>query len=65
MGILANPKGIIAAGLVGTAAIAAMGQSPPVLNGAAAYGDWLAGWFAADAARLRQFYRDLGAVGFA
>src|ERR671930_960817 len=40
MGILANPKGIIAAGVVGTAAIAAMGQSPPVLNGAAAYGDW-------------------------
>jgi len=40
MGILANPKGIIAAGLVGTAAIAAMGQSPPILTGAAAYGDW-------------------------
>src|SRR5215813_12003372 len=40
MGILANPRGIIVAGLVGTAAIAAMGQSPPVLTGAAAYGDW-------------------------
>jgi hypothetical protein len=40
MGILANPKGIIAAALVGTASIAALGQSPPVLTGAAAYGDW-------------------------
>jgi len=40
MGILPNPKGIIAAALAGAAAIAALGQSPPVLTGAAAYGDW-------------------------
>jgi glucose/arabinose dehydrogenase len=40
MGILADPKGIIAAALVGSAAIAALGQTPPVLTGAAAYGDW-------------------------
>ncbi len=40
MGILPNPKGIIATALVGTAAVAALGQSAPVLTGAAAYGDW-------------------------
>jgi glucose/arabinose dehydrogenase len=40
MGILANPKGIIAAALVGAASTAALGQSQPVLTGAAAYGDW-------------------------
>src|ERR1700761_8277673 len=40
MGILADPKGIIAAALVGTASFAVSGQSPPVLTGAAAYGDW-------------------------
>jgi hypothetical protein len=40
MGILPDSKGIIAAALVGTASFAASGQSPPVLTGAAAYGDW-------------------------
>jgi glucose/arabinose dehydrogenase len=40
MGILPDPKGIIAAALVGTVSFAASGQSPPVLTGAAAYGDW-------------------------
>ena len=40
MGILANPKGIIVAALVGSAAITVLGQSPIVLTGAAAYGDW-------------------------
>jgi glucose/arabinose dehydrogenase len=42
MGILPNPKGIIAAALVGTAAIGALGESPPILTGAGAYGDWRA-----------------------
>jgi glucose/arabinose dehydrogenase len=40
MGILPNPKAIIAATLIGTAAIAALGDSPRVLTGVAAYGDW-------------------------
>ena len=40
MGILANLKGFIAAALLTIAAAPASGQSPPVLTGAAAYGDW-------------------------
>jgi len=40
MGILPKPKGIIAAALVGIITPAALSQSPPVLTGAAAYGDW-------------------------
>jgi flavin-dependent dehydrogenase len=32
---------------------------------AAAYRDWLRGWFAADVARLSGFYRQLGVAGFA
>src|SRR5215472_19385238 len=38
MGILHKSAGIIAAAFVGSAA--ALAQSPPVLTGAAAYGDW-------------------------
>jgi flavin-dependent dehydrogenase len=30
-----------------------------------AYHDWVAAWFTTDAARLRAFYRDIGAEGFA
>ena len=40
MGILANPKAIIAAAVIGTTAVAAFAQFPPALTGAAAYGDW-------------------------
>ena len=32
---------------------------------AAAYRDWLRGWFVADVARLSGFYRQLGVAGFA
>jgi flavin-dependent dehydrogenase len=32
---------------------------------AAAYNDWVATWFAADAERLRAFYKNIGAAGFA
>lgn len=32
---------------------------------AAACHQWVAGWFAADAARLREFYRNIGAACFA
>src|SRR5690242_11548169 len=42
MRILSKSKGIIAAAFVGTATVAALGQSPPALTGAAAYGDWRA-----------------------
>src|SRR5207245_2781373 len=40
MGILPKPKGIIAAAFVSAASAVALGQSSPVLTGAAAYGDW-------------------------
>src|SRR6267378_5747220 len=40
MRILPNVRGIMVAALAGTAAIVAFAQSPPVLTGAAAYGDW-------------------------
>lgn len=42
MRISAKPKTILAAALIGTAAIAASAQTPTVLTGAAAYGDWRA-----------------------
>ena len=42
MRISAKPKSILAAALIGTAAIAASAQTPTVLTGAAAYGDWRA-----------------------
>jgi flavin-dependent dehydrogenase len=63
-----SSHGVLKAILAGVTAghlIAAVlaGKAPPQAT-AAAYGDWLAGWFATDAARLRQFYRDLGAAGF-
>ena len=47
---------LIAASLTGKA---------PADEIAAAYHDWVAGWFATDAARLHAFYRDIGAAGFA
>src|SRR6516165_3020790 len=40
MVILSKPVGIVMAAVVGIAAGAALGQSAPVLTGAAAYGDW-------------------------
>jgi flavin-dependent dehydrogenase len=46
---------LIAAGLDGKA---------PGGEIAAAYHEWIAGWFAADAAHLRAFYRSIGATGF-
>jgi glucose/arabinose dehydrogenase len=38
--ILPKAAGIIAAALIGAAAVAALAQSQPVLTGTAAYGDW-------------------------
>ena len=40
MGASRKAIGILTAAVTGTAVIAASGQSPPVLTGAAAYGDW-------------------------
>src|SRR5216684_845775 len=40
MGISPTAKGIMAAAVAGPIALAALAQSPPVLTGAAAYGDW-------------------------
>jgi flavin-dependent dehydrogenase len=37
----------------------------PAEAAAAAYGEWVAGWFALDVARLAQFYQGLGVAGFA
>jgi flavin-dependent dehydrogenase len=39
------------------------GKAPPEAA-ASAYHAWLAGWFSADAGKLAQFYRGLGAIGF-
>jgi flavin-dependent dehydrogenase len=36
----------------------------PAAAAAAAYGRWVADWFAVDAARLAQFYQSLGVAGF-
>jgi flavin-dependent dehydrogenase len=44
-------------------AAALRGVAPPGAVGAA-YQDWLADWFDADAARLSRFYGDLGVTGF-
>jgi flavin-dependent dehydrogenase len=47
---------LIAAVLSGTA---------PAAGAAAAYHDWVAGWFADDAVQLSKFYRELGVEAFA
>ncbi|MDC8760009.1 NAD(P)/FAD-dependent oxidoreductase [Janthinobacterium fluminis] len=52
----------MAAAHLGAAVLA--GQAPAAQT-ALAYRDWLAAWFAADAARMGAFYRGLGAAGFA
>ena len=54
-------SGMTAAHLI--AAIIA--KKAPADEIAAAYHDWVAGWFATDAARLRDFYKNIGATCFA
>lgn len=54
-------SGIMAAHL----AAAVIRGAAPADRTAAAYRNWLSGWFDTDAARLSQFYRDLHAPGFA
>ena len=43
---------------------AALADRAPAGEIATAYHDWIAGWFSADAAHLRTFYRSIGAAGF-
>jgi len=58
-------KAIMTGMMAGHLAAAVLAGAAPPQPAATAYGDWLAGWFATDAARLGRFYRDLGAAGFA
>jgi flavin-dependent dehydrogenase len=44
---------------------ASITRKAPADEIAAAYNDWVATWFAADAERLRAFYKNIGAAGFA
>ena len=54
-------SGMMAGHLIG----AVLRGAAPAEEAAAAYNDWCAGWFAADAGRLSQFYGELGITGFA
>jgi flavin-dependent dehydrogenase len=58
-------KAILAGMTAGHLIAAVLDGAAPPQAAATAYRDWLAGWFATDAARLRRFYLDLGAAGFA
>lgn len=55
----------LASGLMAAHLAAAVLDGRAPAPEAAAYEDWLSGWFKTDAARLAQFYRDLHAAGFA
>lgn len=58
-------KAIMSGMMAGHLIAAVLGGAAPAEGAAAAYCDWCAGWFAADAAKLSQFYRELGVAGFA
>jgi len=58
-------KAIMSGMMAGHLIAAALKGAAPAQESAAAYRDWFAGWFAADAARLSQFYRQLDVAGFA
>ena len=57
-------KAIMSGMMAGRLIAAVLGGKAPGEATAAAYREWLAGWFSADAARLAQFYRSLGAAAF-
>lgn len=57
-------KAIMSGMMAGHLIAAVLRGAAPAEGAAAAYCDWCAGWFAADAARLSQFYRELGVAGF-
>ena len=58
-------KAIMSGMMAGHLIAAVLRGAAPAEGAAAAYHDWCAGWFAADAAKLLQFYRELGVAGFA
>lgn len=57
-------KAIMSGMMAGHLIAAVLRGAAPAEEAAAAYRDWCAGWFAADAAKLSQFYRELGVAGF-
>lgn len=57
-------KAVMSGMMAGHLIAAVLRGAAPAEEAAAAYHDWCAGWFAADAARLSQFYRELGVAGF-
>jgi flavin-dependent dehydrogenase len=58
-------KAVMSGMTAGHLIAAAVSDAAPADEIASAYHAWVAGWFATDAARLRGFYRDIGAAGFA
>ena len=57
-------KAIMSGMMAAHMAAAVLHGAAPAAETAGAYQDWLGSWFEADAARLTQFYRDLGVPGF-
>lgn len=57
-------KAIMSGMMAGHLIAAVLRGAAPAEGAAAAYHDWCAGWFVADAAKLSQFYRELGVAGF-
>lgn len=57
-------KAIMSGMMAGHLAAAVIADRVPADAAACAYADWVAGWFAADATRLAQFYGGLGVAGF-
>jgi flavin-dependent dehydrogenase len=53
-------KAVMSGMMAGHLIAAVLDRKTPAPATAAAYHDWLAGWFSADAAKLAQFYRALG-----
>ncbi len=58
-------KAIMSGMAAGHLSAAVLDGKTPAQATAAAYREWLTGWFSADAARLAEFYRSLGAAAFA
>jgi flavin-dependent dehydrogenase len=58
-------KAVMSGIMAGHLIAAVLGDKMPAEAAAAAYHEWLAGWFAADVAKLTQFYVDLGVAAFA
>lgn len=57
-------KAIMSGMMAGHLIAAVVQNKAPAAQAAEAYQQWLAGWFAADAERLSEFYRELNVAGF-